>query len=294
MSLEFDLEIQRKNNAYTFVARQFGVVVRATDLSSGAREAEMRIIAVAAEAREDKIADSASTSSSVGARASSQSIFFFTSLAVFGVVLFALFWIAGPLSNVTGYFGANAIRSTSVIESIFRRTSNRINSEIVAQLGGLPKLGPEIASTTIPSTSDTGTRSAWLTTGPARVDADGTATTGSEGQIYQLFPVPKFSTTVYGTLSATGNIWNASTILDVIWYEDQREISRSAESWRAVKDRAIEAEFIYSVPAAATRLQLIVRTWRPQDGLVKVSTAKVSWYHPDASANAPSHSFNIR
>jgi len=286
MSLEFDLEIHRKNDSYIFVARQFGVVVRNNDISSGAREAETRIMAVAAESQKEAIANSALMSSTVGVRASPRSIPFFAALAIFGVGLFAFLWIAGPLSNVTGKFGAN-------IESIFRQASDRLSIVIIEPFG-LPNLGREIASTTVPSTSDTGTRSAWLTTGPARIEADGTATGGSESQIYQLFPVPEFATIMYGTLSTVGNIWNGATILDVIWYADQREISRFAETWRAVKDRPMELEFIYSVPPSANRLQLIVRTWRPQDGLVKVLNAKVSWHHPDASANVPTHLFNIR
>jgi hypothetical protein len=293
MSLEFDLEIHRKNDSYIFVARQFGVVVRNNDISSGAREAETRITAVAAESREEAIANSASTSSTVGARASSRSIAFFAALAVFGVGLFAFLWISAPLPNVTGKFGANAASASSLIESIFRRAADRLSIVIIEPLG-LPNMGREIASTTVPSTSDAGSRSAWQTTGPARIDADGTATGGSESQIYQLFPVPEFATIMYGTLSTVGNIWNGVTILDVIWYADQREISRFAETWRAVKDRPIELEFIYSVPPSANRLQLIVRTWRPQDGLVKVLNAKVSWHHPDASANVPTHLFNIR
>ena len=48
----FDFTVQRRENDYVFVARQYGVVVWADEVSSGIRELESRVENVAAQFRE--------------------------------------------------------------------------------------------------------------------------------------------------------------------------------------------------------------------------------------------------
>jgi hypothetical protein len=145
-------------------------------------------------------------------------------------------------------------------------------------LSGREDPGPEIEKIIIPSGPGLNPPLHWWTSGSAKVNADGSATGGANDQIYQLFQVPPSAMTVSGIFSLVGDTWNGTIMLDVVWYSKEREIARRNEAFGGVKGRPLAASFQYPVPLGADRLILIVRTWRPQDGYVKLRRATVSWH----------------
>jgi hypothetical protein len=261
-SEDFEIEVRRRGNFYILVANKFGVVVETKNLECGLKEAGKRIAVVAADLKESKSQlESTSASSAFDGAIVRPGLYALLIAGACTALIILFLWVPAPLIDTVMNF------------------RHAVSAKIPAiSLSGREDPGPEIERLIIPSGPGPTAPLHWLTSGSARVNADGSASGGADDQIYQVFPVPASAMTVSGIFSLIGDTWNGTLMLDVVWYSKEQEIARRNEAFGGVKDRPLAASFQYPVPVGADRLILIVRTWRPQDGYVKLRRATVSWH----------------
>jgi hypothetical protein len=261
-SEDSEIEIRRRGDLYILIAKTFGIVVQTKKLEWGLKETKKRMAAVAEDLLEDKSRlETAPASSAIYDTAFRLTRYAILSAGAIAVLITMFLWLPVPmLDSVTNFRHALMTKIPAI------------------NLSGREDPGPEIEKIIIPSGPGLNPPLHWWTSGSAKVNADGSATGGANDQIYQLFQVPPSAMTVSGIFSLVGDTWNGTIMLDVVWYSKEREIARRNEAFGGVKGRPLAASFQYPVPLGADRLILIVRTWRPQDGYVKLRRATVSWH----------------
>ena len=254
-------EVWRRRNTYIFVAPRFGVVMRAKDLSAGMHEIKQRIASVAEEFKEAGFTP----------HDNAPELDFRTRLLLMTKRAFNEAMRPRNLPfNILLAAAVVAALSVGIL-------ALKLPGHTVPFMGSAG-LGQKIGTITIPSNPDE-RLVRWLTSGDASIDAEGIASGGSNGQIYQELSVPLSATVLFGKIGITADTWLGAVLVDLVWYAGEREVSREVRKFEAAKDHYMEVTFQSRAPALANHLLLNVRTWQPPDGRVKVYRAVLSWYN---------------
>jgi hypothetical protein len=193
------------------------------------------------------------------------------------IVFSTAFSVGGPNPH-DPYSELDAIKSICPAPGALIPIGNDKQTFVMHCSLGKPALGAPIETVSIGG----GTEATIRWAGNPAVEADGSIRGDSTGKISQVFPVPKPATLLKGTLPVIGDTWRGAFLIDVVWYAGDKEASRKALSFWLRKNRPLKVTFEAAAPTAADRVQIVLRTWRPQDGQFKVQRMELSWYRPSA------------
>lgn len=180
------------------------------------------------------------------------------------------FWIINPLAPESGREAEHRRLRAAFAKDDAIVYGN--GSYIVYDLkrGGLPpvslashRLGDRAGTTSGPDQ--------WFASTPVE---DGRAVATVERQIFQELTLPAGGRLLRGAIRLEA-VPAATVLVDLVWFgADGKEINRSTLSATAGTE-AFDVPVTASVPGGATRLILIVRPWRGQDGAVTVHSARL-------------------
>jgi hypothetical protein len=69
----------------------------------------------------------------------------------------------------------------------------------------------------------------------------------------------------------------STNLTDVIWFKKKVEIKRSVKEVKGILNKEKVFDFEEKRPYEADELMLIVRPWRNQDGIIKITGGQLQW-----------------
>ena len=115
----------------------------------------------------------------------------------------------------------------------------------------------------------------WFLSGPA-VDSK-KAVGKSNNQIYKSLFAPDNASKAKVTIKFLSDTMYSANLTDVIWLKNKVEIKRSVKEVKGIPDKELVFDFDETRPPEADELLLIVRPWRNQDGIIKITGGQLQW-----------------
>ena len=119
------------------------------------------------------------------------------------------------------------------------------------------------------------TGNGWFLSGPA---VDSIKAVGkSNNQLYRNLFVPNNASKAKVTIKFFSDTMVSTNLTDVIWFKKTVEIKRSVKEVKGIPNKEIVFDFEETRPPEADALMLIVRPWRNQDGIIKITGGQLQW-----------------
>ena len=117
----------------------------------------------------------------------------------------------------------------------------------------------------------------WYLSGPA---VDSIKAVGkSSNQLYTWLAVPENAYKAKVNIKFISDTMASTNLTDVIWYKKNGkvEIKRSVKEVKGIAKKELVFDFEETRPPEADYLELIVRPWRNQDGIINITGGQLQW-----------------